>query len=241
MRYGVTARRKRNVRRMARSAGAARRRAATAASAAGNAAMDAAEAEQSGKLVDRGQAHRQGASATAPIVADFSMRVCAATASASSGPTAPARPRCSICSPARWPPDSGTVRLGANLEMATLDQGRDSLDPDWTLSEALTGGRGDTVDGRRPAQARRRLHEGLPVHARAGAHAAARALGRRARPRSCWRAPWPSPSNLLVLDEPTNDLDLETLDLLQEMLADYAGTVILVSHDRDFLDRVVTR
>ena len=70
-------------------------------------------------------------------------------------------------------PDSGTIRLGANIEMATLDQHRESLDPKSTLAEALTGGRGDTRDGRRQAEARRQLHEGLPVRAGAGAHAAA--------------------------------------------------------------------
>ena len=75
-------------------------------------------------------------------------------------------------------PDSGEVRLGANLEMATLDQGRESLDPNWTLSEALTGGRGDTVTVGGADQARRRLHEGLPV----------RAASRRARRCACCRA-----------------------------------------------------
>ena len=135
-------------------------------------------------------------------------------------------------------PDKGSVRLGTNLDMVLLDQSRDSLDPDWTLAHALTGG-GDrvSVQGKSkhvigymkdflfaPNQAR------TPVDALSGGERGrlmiARALAR--------------PSNLLVLDEPTNDLDLETLDLLQEMLSDYAGTVLLVSHDRDFLDRVVT-
>jgi ATP-binding cassette subfamily F protein uup len=135
-------------------------------------------------------------------------------------------------------PDEGAVRLGANLEMVTLDQRREDLDPDETLTDALTGG-GDTVfvAGERkhvvsymkdflfsPEQAR------TPISRLSGGERGrlmlARALAR--------------PSNLLVLDEPTNDLDLETLDLLQEMIADYPGTVLVVSHDRDFLDRVVT-
>ena len=136
-------------------------------------------------------------------------------------------------------PDGGAVRLGANLQMVTLDQGRESLDPDSTLSEALTGGPGDTVSVAgvsrhvfgymkdflySPEQAR------TPVRVLSGGERA-RLMLARALARS---------SNLLVLDEPTNDLDLETLDLLQEILADYSGTVLLVSHDRDFLDRVVT-
>jgi ATP-binding cassette subfamily F protein uup len=136
-------------------------------------------------------------------------------------------------------PDAGDVKLGFNLELATLDQRRESLSPDATVTDVLTDGRGDTViiggEARhvigymkdflfRPEQAR------TPVKALSGGERGrlmlARALAR--------------PSNVLVLDEPTNDLDLETLDLLQEMLAAYPGTLILVSHDRDFLDRVAT-
>jgi ABC transport system ATP-binding/permease protein len=136
-------------------------------------------------------------------------------------------------------PDTGEVRLGTNLAQAILDQRRETLDPEQSLTEALTGGSGDTVTVRgqsrhvvgymkdflfRPEQAR------TPVGVLSG--------GERARLTLARAFAWPS--NLLVLDEPTNDLDLETLDLLQERLAEYPGTVLLVSHDRDFLDRVVT-
>ena len=135
-------------------------------------------------------------------------------------------------------PDSGQVRLGANVQMATLDQGREGLDPSWTWREALTGGRGDTLIIRgqsrhvvgymrdflfAPEQVRTPL--GVLSGGERGRLMLARALAK--------------PSNLLVLDEPTNDLDLETLDVLEEMIGDYAGTVILISHDRDFLDRTV--
>src|SRR5436305_7243837 len=136
-------------------------------------------------------------------------------------------------------PDSGTVRLGANIEMATLDQHRESLDPKSTLAEALTGGRGDHVNvGGKPkhvvsytkdflfAQEQMRTPLEVLSGGERGRLMLARALAK--------------PSNLLVLDEPTNDLDLETLDVLEEMLGDYEGTVILISHDRDFIDRVVT-
>jgi ATP-binding cassette subfamily F protein uup len=136
-------------------------------------------------------------------------------------------------------PDAGEIRLGTNLAQVTLDQRRESLDPEQTLAEALTGHGGDTVPvgGQsrhvigymkdflfRPEQAR------TPVAVLSGGERARLTLART----------FARPSNLLVLDEPTNDLDLETLDLLQEKLAEYAGTVLLVSHDRDFIDRVVT-
>jgi ATP-binding cassette subfamily F protein uup len=136
-------------------------------------------------------------------------------------------------------PDAGQVKLGTNLQQVTLDQRREALDPAQTLSAALTGGAGDTVlvNGQRrhvvgymkdflfaPDQA------GTPVGVLSGGE----------RGRLMLAQAFARPSNLMVLDEPTNDLDLETLDLLQEHLADYPGTVLLVSHDRDFLDRVAT-
>jgi ATP-binding cassette subfamily F protein uup len=136
--------------------------------------------------------------------------------------------------------DSGKVELGLNLDPLVIDQNRETLDPDWTLADALTDGGGDSVivaDQSRnvigymkdflflPEQKR------TPVHALSGGERGRLQLARGLR----------LPSNLLVLDEPTNDLDLETLDLLQEIVADYSGTVIVVSHDRDFLDRTVTR
>ena len=135
-------------------------------------------------------------------------------------------------------PDSGTVRLGANLAMANLDQGRESLDPNWTLSEALTGGRGNTVTvGGQTKHVVGYMQDFLfsPQQARTPLSA----LSGGERGRLMLARALAKPSNLLVLDEPTNDLDLETLDVLEEMLGAYAGTVILISHDRDFLDRVV--
>ena len=136
-------------------------------------------------------------------------------------------------------PDEGAMRLGANLDVVFLDQSRESLDPNLTLSEAITGGGGETVKigGKNrhvlgymrdflfsPKQSK------LPISKLSGGE-----RGRLLLARS-----FAKKSNLLVLDEPTNDLDMETLDLLQEMLVNYKGTVLLVSHDRDFLDRTVT-
>ena len=136
-------------------------------------------------------------------------------------------------------PDRGKIALGASIELATLDQLRRTLDPDVRLADTLTGGQGDTVtvNGEkrhvigvlkdflfRPEQAR------TPVGTLSGGE----------RGRLALAVAMVRPSNVLVLDEPTNDLDIETLDLLQDLLSTYPGTVLLVSHDRDFLDRVAT-
>jgi ATP-binding cassette subfamily F protein uup len=145
----------------------------------------------------------------------------------------------------RLPPDSGTVTHGTNLEVAVLDQTRDMLDPEMSLWDALTadpalrGGRSDQV-----------MVRGTPKHVVAylkdflfdesQARAPLKSLSGGEKARLLLARIMARPSNLLVLDEPTNDLDIETLDLLQEVLGDYDGTVILVSHDRDFLDRVAT-
>ena len=136
-------------------------------------------------------------------------------------------------------PDSGKVKLGVSLEMVTLDQRRESLDPATPLGDALTGGGSDHVSvGGQPRHVIaymkdflfQPIQRGTPVGALSGGERGRLMLARALA----------KPSNLLVLDEPTNDLDLETLDLLQELLADYQGTVLLVSHDRDFIDRVVS-
>ena len=123
--------------------------------------------------------------------------------------------------------------------MATLDQNRESLDPKCTLAEALTGGRGDHVMvGGKPRHVIGYMKDFL--FAQEQARTPLEALSGGERGRLMLARALAKPSNLLVLDEPTNDLDLETLDVLEEMLGDYDGTVILISHDRDFLDRVVT-
>ncbi len=137
------------------------------------------------------------------------------------------------------PPDSGTIKIGAAVELVSLDQQRATLDPAISLSAALTGGASDNVviDGK-PRHVISYMRDFLFTPEQAKTPVGALSGGERGRlmlARALSR-----PSNLLVLDEPTNDLDLETLDLLQEMLTDYSGTVLLVSHDRDFLDRVVT-
>jgi ATP-binding cassette subfamily F protein uup len=123
--------------------------------------------------------------------------------------------------------------------MASLDQGRASLDPATTLKDALTGGGSDYVE----VNGEKKHVIGYMKDFLFGPEQARTPIGKLSggeRGRLMLARALAQPSNLLVLDEPTNDLDLETLDLLQELLCDYAGTILLVSHDRDFLDRVVT-
>jgi len=137
------------------------------------------------------------------------------------------------------PPDRGSIRFGANIEMATLDQHRESLDPKSTLADALTGGGSDNVMvGGKPRHVVSYMKDFL--FAQEQMRTPLEVLSGGERGRLMLARALAKPSNLLVLDEPTNDLDLETLDVLEEMLGDYEGTVILISHDRDFLDRVVT-
>jgi len=141
-------------------------------------------------------------------------------------------------------PDTGQVKLGTGVELAVFDQARAQLDPDQTLWENLTGDPEMRVSGK----ADQVMVRGQPKHVvgylkeflfdDAQARAPVRSLSGGEKARLLLARLMAKSSNLLVLDEPTNDLDVETLDLLQELLGEYDGTVLLVSHDRDFLDRV---
>ena len=136
-------------------------------------------------------------------------------------------------------PDEGTVQLGTNLQPIIIDQKRANLKDDMSVMDVLTGGDGDWIFvGDESRHVMTYLKEFLfdPSQARTPVSS----LSGGERNRLLIAANFAKKSNLMVLDEPTNDLDMETLDLLQETLADYKGTILLVSHDRDFLDRVVT-
>jgi ATP-binding cassette subfamily F protein uup len=236
LRYGVTARRKRNIRRLG-ALQALRQARRDYRASAGTASLAAAEADKSGALVI--EADRISKSfGDRPIVVDFTTRIRRGDRIGIVGPNGTGKTTLIHLLTGALAPDAGTVRLGANIASVTLDQGRESLDPTATVVETLTGGRGDTVavGGERrhvigymkdflfsPEQAR------TPLSVLSGGERGRLMLARALA----------QPSNLLVLDEPTNDLDLETLDVLEEMLGDYAGTILLISHDRDFLDRVV--
>jgi ATP-binding cassette subfamily F protein uup len=237
MRYGVTARRKRNMRRVGELQ-AMRAEYRGHKGPQGTVQATVTEGRESGKLVIEAEAITK-AYGERVIVAPFSLRVHRGDCIGFVGPNGAGKTTLLKMLTGQLEPDSGTVKLGTNLEIATLDQKREDLNPNDTLAHYLTDGRGENllVNGElkhvtgymkdflfQPEQAR------TPIRNLSGGERARLILARiLARP-----------TNLLILDEPTNDLDIETLDLLQEIVAGFSGTVILVSHDRDFLDRTVT-
>jgi ATP-binding cassette subfamily F protein uup len=237
LRYGVSGRRKRNVKRLA-GLHALRAERRDYRGSAGAANLTAAEADKSGRLVIEAK-NISKVFGDRTIVENFSIRIQRGDRVGVIGPNGAGKTTLVNLLTGGGEPDSGTVRLGVNLEMATLDQHRESLDPKSTLSEALTGGRGDHVMvGGKPKHVVSYMKDFL--FAQEQMRTPLEVLSGGERGRLMLARALAKPSNLLVLDEPTNDLDLETLDVLEEMLGDYEGTVILISHDRDFLDRVVT-
>ena len=235
--YGVTARRKRNVRRLEGLMNLRKER-RELKRAVGNVKMSVAEGDVSGKLViDADGISKSYGERT--IVRDFTTRILRGDRLGIVGANGAGKTTLLKLLTGELEPDSGRVRLGANLEIVSLDQRRASLPPDLPLKEALTGGGSDTL-----------IINGAPKHVVGymkdflftpeQARTAIGKLSGGERGRLMLARALALPSNLRVLDEPTNDLDLETLDLLEEMIADYPGTVIVVSHDRDFLDRVAT-
>ncbi|MGL6182435.1 MAG: ABC-F family ATP-binding cassette domain-containing protein [Aestuariivirga sp.] len=237
MRYGVTARRKRNMRRVDLLAKLRKDR-REHVGALGAVRMAASAGDLSGKLVAEAKAMSKSFGDRV-IVDKLDLLVMRGDRLGIVGPNGAGKTTLIKLITGALAPDAGSIRLGTGLQTVMLDQSRQSLDPASTLADVITDGRGETVtiNGEtrhvvsymkdflfRPEQAR------TPVSVLSGGERARLILARELA----------KPSNLLVLDEPTNDLDLETLDMLQEMLADYQGTILLVSHDRDFLDRVAS-
>jgi ATP-binding cassette subfamily F protein uup len=237
---GISARRRRNQGRVRRLAELrAERRAQIARD--GAARMELQASPRSGRLVIEAERVSK-AYGGRPIVRDFSARILRGDRVAVVGPNGAGKTTLLELLTGRRTPDTGTVRLGAGLMLAYFDQNRAALDPDATLWETLTGdapGRNDQVMVRgRPRHVVGYLKDFLFAEAQARGPISALSGGEKARlllARLMARE-----SNLLVLDEPTNDLDVETLDLLQELIDDYAGTVLFASHDRGFIDRVAT-
>ncbi len=237
VRYGVSGRRKRNVGRLERLRGFRTERREQIRSL-GNVKMEAAEGSGSGtKVIDaKGVAFSYG---DREIVQDFSMRIHRGNRIALVGPNGAGKTTLLKLLIGELLPQKGNVKLGQGLLMAQLDQNRSKLHPEQSLAAAVTDGSGDTVMvGGKPRHVMNYLQDFLFTPQQARTPVKVLSGGERAR--LLLAKLFATPSNFLVLDEPTNDLDLETLDLLEEVIADYPGTALLVSHDRDFLDRVAT-
>jgi ATP-binding cassette subfamily F protein uup len=206
--------------------------------ALGSVKISVNEAELSGKLVVEAERISKTFGDT-PIVRDFSIRIQRGDRIGLVGPNGAGKTTLLKMLVGELSPDDGKVTLGANIQMATLDQRRDALDPATSVRDTLTGGRGDSVFvGGQTRHVVGYMRDFLFAPEQAGTPVGKLSGGERGR--LTLAVALAKPSNLLVLDEPTNDLDLETLDLLEEMIDDYPGTVLLVSHDRDFLDRTVS-
>ncbi len=241
---GISARRKRNQGRV-RALQDLRAEKASQIKRQGSAAMALEAGPKSGKqvFVVDGVSKAFG---DKTIVQNFSLKVNRGDRIALVGPNGAGKTTLLKLMTGEVAPDSGSVKIGTNLEMAVFDQNRAALNPEDTLWAALTEdpatrvrGMGDHISVRgTPKHVVGYLKDFLFDEAQARAQIKSLSGGEKARlllARIMARE-----SNLLILDEPTNDLDIETLDLLQELISDYDGTVILVSHDRDFLDRVAS-
>jgi ATP-binding cassette subfamily F protein uup len=241
---GISARRKRNQGRV-RALQDMRAERAAQIKRQGTAAMALDSAPKSGRKVIEAEGISKAYGGNV-ILSDFSLKVLRKDRIAFVGPNGVGKTTLLNMLMKREAPDSGTVTHGTSLVPAIFDQSRAGLDPDMSLWENLTGDRDMRVSG----QADQVLVRGQPKHVvgylkeflfdERQVRAPVRSLSGGEKARLLLAKLMARESNLLVLDEPTNDLDIESLDLLQELLDDFDGTVLLVSHDRDFLDRVAT-
>ncbi len=235
--HGVSARRKRNQGRL-RVLNDLRQQRRNQRHIPGVVKMNISESEGSSKLVGEATGLSKYYNDVC-LVRDFSIRIQRGDALGLIGPNGAGKTTLLNMLTGTLAPDEGSMRLGGNLKMVSLDQNRKSLNPNWTLSEALNGGGSDMVSvGGKQRHVVSYMKDFLFTPNQAKTPVSALSGGERGR--LMLARAFAEESNLLILDEPTNDLDLETLDLLEEMLANYNGTILLVSHDRDFLDRVVT-
>ena len=239
---GISARRKRNQGRV-RALAALREERAGQIRRQGTAALSLETATASGKKVIEAKGISK-AYGDKVILRPFSLTVARGDRVAFVGPNGVGKTTVLKMLLGEIAPDAGTVTLGTGLKVAVFDQARAQLDPEATLWESLTGSPAMRVPGRSDQV----MVRGEPRHVVAylkdflfdevQARSPVRALSGGEKARLLLARLMAEDSNVLVLDEPTNDLDVETLDLLQDLLGDYDGTVLLVSHDRDFLDRV---
>ncbi|MDR2892488.1 MAG: ATP-binding cassette domain-containing protein [Deltaproteobacteria bacterium] len=237
IRQGIKARRTRNMGRVRALLGMRDERAARREKQ-GNARLFAQEAENSGKLVIRAEDISFAYPGQAPLFSNFSTVIQRGDRVGLIGANGSGKSTLLRVLLGELPPTAGRVRLGTNLQISYFDQLRETLNPDHSLMQSVADGNDSvTIDGRtRHVAGYLRDFLFTPDRLRLPV----RELSGGERNRLLLARLFTRPSNLLVLDEPTNDLDVETLELLEELLQEYSGTVLLVSHDRNFLDNLVT-
>ncbi len=236
IRTGIKARRTRNEGRV-RALEALRRERGARRERVGTVRMEAQEADRSGKLVMdiRHLTFRHG---NRPIVADLTTSIMRGDRIGLVGPNGAGKTTLLRILLGELAPQAGSIKFGTGIEIAYFDQLREQLDPEQSVFDSIAGG-ADHVD---IGAARRHVHGYLqsflfpPERARTPV----KALSGGERNRLMLARLFTRPFNLLALDEPTNDLDIETLDLLEDLLLEFSGTLLVASHDRDFLDNVVT-
>jgi ATP-binding cassette subfamily F protein uup len=236
-RQGISARRKRNQGRLRRLY-AMREERRQRIQRAGGVKLEAETGEASGKLVIEADGIAKSYDGR-PVLKPFSTRILRGDRIGIVGPNGAGKTTLLKLLTGALAPDTGAVRLGTNLTPTTLDQHRSILDGDKTVWDLLADSGADRINVR--GQSRHvvsYLRDFLFDDRQA--RSPLKSLSGGERNRLVLAKALAKPTNMLILDEPTNDLDMDTLDLLEEMLADYDGTLLLVSHDRDFLDRVVT-
>ncbi|WP_366657109.1 ATP-binding cassette domain-containing protein [Fodinicurvata sp. EGI_FJ10296] len=241
LREGLTARRKRNMGRV-RALHDMRAARQDRVSAPGRASFDAAEADRGGTMVLEAEnicKAFDGPEGRVVVADGFSTRMVRGDRVGVIGPNGAGKTTLIQMLIGRVPPDSGRVRLGTGVKIAYFDQTRSTLSTSATIRDTLLPQGGDTIFvGDKPRHIASYARDFLFEPSRLDSPVSSLSGGERNR--LLLAAQFARPSNLMVMDEPTNDLDMETLDVLQDVLSDFAGTLILISHDRDFLDRMVT-
>ncbi|EXU73689.1 ABC transporter ATP-binding protein [Erwinia mallotivora] len=236
IRQGIKARRTRNEGRV-RALKALRRERSERREVMGKANMQVEEASRSGKIVFELE-NVSYAVGDRQLVRDFTVQVQRGDKIALIGPNGCGKTTLLKLMLDQLKPDSGRVHIGTKLEVAYFDQHRAELDPDRTVMDNLAEGKQEVMVNGKPRHVLGYLQEFLFHPKRA--MTPVRALSGGERNRLLLARLFLKPSNLLILDEPTNDLDVETLELLEELIDGYQGTVLLVSHDRQFVDNTVT-
>ncbi|MGH9371992.1 MAG: ATP-binding cassette domain-containing protein [Vicinamibacterales bacterium] len=236
LRQGVKARRTRNEGRV-RALMALREQRAAHRVHAGSVRLAVDDGLGSGKLVFEARGVSKGFGGV-PVVRDYSQRILRGDRVGLIGPNGSGKTTVLRMLVGEMEPDAGEIRRGARLQIAYFDQQREQLDPDATVADSVNEGNTTVILNGQPRHIIGYLGDFLFPKERA--HSPVRSLSGGERNRLMLARLFAKPANVLVLDEPTNDLDIDTLELLEELIGSFDGTVLLVSHDRAFLDNIVT-